>query len=259
MSGLLYQEIFQNKLTSPNLLGVSSGAALGAAVAIILGLHSILVSTFAFAFGIITVVVTILIARLFKNGSITLILSGVIVGGFMSALLSFVKYFADPTTTLTSITYWLMGSFENTTIETVYIMLPIVVITSVVLIVLSWQINIVALGEEEAQTKGLNYRAYKYSIITIATLLTSLAVAFSGTVSWVGLVVPHIVRLISGRDARKSIPLCITFGGIFMIVVDMISRSFTKAEIPLSAVTGVLGTIIFITILIVKRKEKSET
>ena len=259
VSGLLYQEIFQNKLTSPNLLGVSSGAALGAAVAIILGLHSILVSTFAFALGIITVVVTILIARLFKNGSITLILSGVIVGGFMSALLSFVKYFADPTTTLTSITYWLMGSFENTTIETVYIMLPLVVITSVVLIVLSWHINIVALGEEEAQTKGLNYRAYKYSIITIATLLTSLAVAFSGTVSWVGLVVPHIVRLISGRDARKSIPLCITFGGIFMIVVDMISRSFTKAEIPLSAVTGVLGTIIFITILIVKRKEKSET
>ena len=186
-------------------------------------------------------------------------MSGVIVGGFMSALLSFVKYFADPTTTLTSITYWLMGSFENTTIETVYIMLPIVVITSVVLIVLSWQINIVALGEEEAQTKGLNYRAYKYSIITIATLLTSLAVAFSGTVSWVGLVVPHIVRLISGRDARKSIPLCITFGGIFMIVVDMISRSFTKSEIPLSAVTGVLGTIIFITILIVKREEKSET
>ena len=259
LSGLLYQEIFQNKLTSPDLLGVSSGAALGAAIAITLGLSSIFVSVFAFLLGIATVVITILISKLFKNGSsITLILAGIIVGGFMSAALSLVKYFADPTTTLASITYWLMGSFENSTMKIVYVMLPIVVVSCVVLLVLSWRINIVALGQEEAQTKGINYKLYRYLIIGIATLLTACAVAFNGTISWVGLVIPHIVRLISGRDTRRSIPLCITFGGLFMIIVDIISRTFTKSEIPLSAITGLLGTVIFVVILLSKRREYNE-
>lgn len=259
LSGLLYQEIFQNKLTSPDLLGVSSGAALGAAVAITLGLSSIFVSVFAFLLGIATVVITILISKLFKNGSsLTLILAGIIVGGFMSAALSLVKYFADPTTTLASITYWLMGSFENSTMKIVYVMLPIVVVSCVVLLVLSWRINIVALGQEEAQTKGINYKLYRYLIIGIATLLTACAVAFNGTISWVGLVIPHIVRLISGRDTRRSIPLCITFGGLFMIIVDIISRTFTKSEIPLSAITGLLGTVIFVVILLSKRMEYNE-
>lgn len=259
LSGLLYQEIFQNKLTSPDLLGVSSGAALGAAIAITLGLSSIFVSVFAFLLGIGTVVITILISKLFKNGtSITLILAGIIVGGFMSAALSLVKYFADPTTTLATITYWLMGSFENSTMKIVYVMLPIVVASCVVLLVLAWRINIVALGQEEAQTKGINYKLYRYLIIGLATLLTACAVAFNGTISWVGLVIPHIVRLISGRDTRRSIPLCITFGGLFMIIVDIISRTFTKSEIPLSAITGLLGTVIFVVILLSKRREYNE-
>ena len=259
LSGLLYQEIFQNKLTSPDLLGVSSGAALGAAIAITLGLSSIFVSVFAFLFGVATVLITILISKLFKNGSsVTLILAGIIVGGFMSAALSLVKYFADPTTTLATITYWLMGSFENSTMKIVYVMLSIVAISSVVLIILAWRINIVALGQEEAQTKGINYKLYRYLIIGIATLLTACAVAFNGTISWVGLVIPHIVRLISGRNTRRSIPLCITFGGLFMIIVDIISRTFTKSEIPLSAITGLLGTVIFVVILLSKRREYNE-
>lgn len=256
LSGLLYQEIFQNKLTSPDLLGVSSGAAVGAAIAIILGLSSIFISLFAFIMGIATVLVTIAISKLFKNGSsITLILAGIIVGGFMSALLSMVKYFADPTTTLATITYWLMGSFENSTMPIVYVMAPVVILSALVLISLSWRINVVALGEEEAQTKGINYKLYRYLVIGISTLLTAIAVAFNGTISWVGLVIPHIVRLITGRDTRRSIPLCITIGGIFMIIVDILSRTFTLSEIPLSAVTGLIGTIIFVSILLAKRRE----
>lgn len=259
LSGLLYQEIFQNKLTSPDLLGVSSGSAVGAAIAIILGLSAVTVSIFAFVMGIATVIITILISKLFKNGSsITLILAGIIVGGFMSAALSMVKYFADPTTTLATITYWLMGSFENSTMKIVYVMLPIVVISCMVLLILSWRINVVALGEEEAQTKGINYKVYRYLLIGIATLLTAITVAFNGTISWIGLVIPHVVRLISGRDTRRSIPLCITFGGVFMIIVDILSRTFTKSEIPLSAVTGLLGTVIFVTTLISKRRDYNE-
>ncbi len=255
ISGLLYQEIFQNKLTSPDLLGVSSGASVGAALAIVLGLSSIFVSLFAFVFGVLTVILTILIGKLFKNGSsITLVLAGIIIGGFMSACLSMIKYFADPTTTLVQITYWLMGSFENAKMEYVYILGPIVVVCCVALLLLSWRINIIALGREEAKSRGLNYDVYRMIIIGIATLLTAVSVAFSGTISWIGLVIPHVVRLISGRDTRRSIPLCITFGGVFMTITDILSRSFTQSEIPLSAVTGLFGTVVFAIILIVRRK-----
>jgi len=256
VSGLLYQEIFRNKLTSPDLLGVSSGAAVGASLAIILGLGSAFVSIFAFIAGVGTVLLTLLLAKLFRNGSsITLVLAGIIVGGFMSALLSIIKFLADPMTTLASITYWLMGSFENSTVNSVWILLPVVVVCCGVLVTLSWRINIVAMGREQAQTKGINYNVYRILIIGIATLLTATAVSFSGTIGWIGLVIPHVVRTLFGRDTRRTIPLCITFGGVFMIMVDIFSRSFTNQEIPLSAVTGVIGTIIFVVILIAKRRE----
>ena len=133
--------------------------------------------------------------------------------------------------------------------------MPTVAICCVVLIVLSWRINIVAMGKEQAQTKGINYGVYRILIIGIATLLTATAVSFSGTIGWIGLVIPHVVRTIVGRDTRRTIPLCITFGGVFMIAVDILSRSFTNQEIPLSAVTGVIGTIIFVIILIMRRRD----
>lgn len=256
ISGLLYQEIFQNKLVSPDLLGVSSGSAVGAAVAILLGFSSAIISLLSFCLGIVTVLITLILSRQFKNGkSLTLILAGIIVGGFMSAALSMIKYFADPTTTLSTITYWLMGSFENSVMNNVYILLPIVLSCCVVLITISWRINIVALGQEEAQTKGINYKFYQLLIIGIATLLTASTVAFSGTISWIGLVVPHLVRLIVDRDTRRTIPLCITFGGVFMMLVDIFSRTFTSQELPISAVTGLFGTVIFVIILFIRRRD----
>ena len=259
LSGLLYQETFQNKLTSPDLLGVSNGAGVGAAIAIVCGLSSGFISLFAFITGLVTVLLTVLVSKMFRNGSSTiLLLSGIIIGGLMSSLLALVKYFAGDEVKLASITYWLMGSFQNATMNSVYILLPIVLICTIFLLIISWRINIVALGREEAQTKGLNYTFYRYLIIAIATLLTASTVAFSGTISWIGLVIPHIVRLLVGRNTKKTIPLCITFGGVFMIVVDILSRTFTSEEIPLSAVTGLFGTLIFIGILIMKRREYYE-
>ena len=256
VSGLLYQEIFQNKLVSPDLLGVSSGSAVGAAVAILLGFSAAVISLLSFCFGVVTVLITLILSRQFKNGkSLTLILAGIIVGGFMSAALSMIKYFADPTTTLSTITYWLMGSFENSIMKNVYILLPIVLACCIILITISWRINVVALGQEEAQTKGINYKFYQLLIIGIATLLTASSVAFSGTISWIGLVVPHLVRLIVGRDTRRTIPLCITFGGIFMMLVDIFSRTFTSQELPVSAVTGLFGTVIFVIILLIRRRD----
>ena len=259
LSGLLYQETFRNKLVSPDLLGVSTGASVGAAFAIVLGLSSALISVFAFLMGIITVFITVMVSKLFKNGSSTiLLLSGIIVGGFMSAILSLIKYFSIDITTLASITYWLMGSFESADMKRDYILMSVVAICTIVLLLISHPINLVNQGKAEAQTKGINYTFYRYLIIIIATLLTAISVCFCGTISWIGLVIPHIVRLLAGRDAKRTIPLCITFGGTFIIVVDVLSRSFTDSEIPLSAVTGLLGTLIFVAILIIKRRKLNE-
>jgi len=256
LSGLLYQETFKNKLVSPDLLGVSTGASVGASLAIVLGLSSLFISVFAFLVGVATVMITVLIARLFKNGSsTTLLLSGVIVGGFMSAILSTIKYFADPQTTLASITYWLMGSFENATMSQSYILIGVVGICSIILIVISFRIYLVALGRQAAQTKGINYTFYRYLIIGIATLLTAISVCFCGTVSWIGLVIPHIVRLMVGHNTKRTIPLCITFGGLFMIITDILSRTFMDSELPLSAVTGIFGTVVFVIILIIRRRD----
>lgn len=259
LSGLLYQETFRNKLVSPDLLGVSTGASVGAALAIVLGLSSAFISIFAFLAGVATVVITLLISKIFRNGSSTiLLLSGIIVGGFMSAILSMIKYFADPETTLASITYWLMGSFEDATMSQVYILGGVVIVCVIVLLLIAHPINIIALGKEDAQTKGINYNFYRYLIIGISTLLTAISVCFCGTISWIGLVIPHIVRLIVGHDAKRTIPLCITFGGVFMILTDILSRTFTDSEIPLSAVTGLFGTVVFVVILIIRRRKLHE-
>ena len=143
-----------------------------------------------------------------------------------------------------------MGSFENTTMSNVWILLPIIGICVVVLLILSWRIGIIGLGKEEAQTKGIPYNFYKILLIGIATLMTAACVSFCGTISWVGLVIPHIVRLLVGNNTRDTLPITITFGGSFMILTDILSRSFTDSEIPISAITGIIGTVIFVVILL---------
>lgn len=255
LSGLLYQETFRNKLVSPDLLGVSTGASVGAAFAIVLGLSSALISVFAFLIGLLTVFITVMVSKLFRNGSSTiLLLSGIIVGGFMSAVLSLIKYFSNDITTLASITYWLMGSFESATLERDYILMVVISVCVIILLLISHPINLVNQGKAEAQTKGINYTFYRGLIIVVSTILTAISVCFCGTISWIGLVIPHIVRLLAGRDAKRTVPLCVTFGASFMILVDILSRSFTDSEIPLSAVTGLIGTLIFVVILFVKRR-----
>ena len=135
----------------------------------------------------------------------------------------------------------------------------VVAVCVITLLLITHPINLVAQGKAEAQTKGADYVFYRALIIVISTILTAISVCFCGAISWVGLVVPHIVRLLAGRDAKRTIPLCITFGGTFMLLVDILSRTFTDSEIPLSAVTGILGAIIFVIILIIKRRKLNET
>ena len=259
LSGLVYQEIFNNKLVSPDLLGVSSGASVGAAFAIVIGFTGAIVSAFSFIFGFITVFLTLSLTKLFKSRSaVFLLLAGVIIGGFMSSATGLFKYLATSDRQLAEITFWLLGSFASTTMTNVLVLLPVVVICTIVLIILRWRINILALGRNEAESLGVNYRLLRFIVIICATLLTASTVAISGIIGWIGLIVPHISRLIVGRNTKKTIPLTILVGAIFMLVVDIISRSFTSTEIPLSVVTGFLGTPIFIVILFVRRGIVSE-
>lgn len=258
IAGFLYQELFQNKLISPNILGVSSGASVGAAIAIVLGLSSILVCLLSFLFGLITIFLTLLFATIFKNRvKLNLLLSGVIVSGLMISLLSFIKYSISNLTILADIIYWLMGSFAHVTMTNVWIMLPIVLICLMITLVISWRINIICLGRSQTLIKGINYDIYKYLIIGISTLLTSVTVASCGTIAWIGLIVPHIVRIIVKKNGKQTFWLCITFGGGLMILTDILSRSFTSSEIPLSAITSLFGIIAFVLIVVSRRKKIS--
>lgn len=254
VSGLIYQEVFQNKLVSPDFLGVSSGAGVGACLAIIIGITGIGICFFSFGFGILAMILTLLLSKSFRNNSPTiLLLSGIIVSGLMDALISFIKFLADSDNQLGEITYWLLGSFSKVTIKEVYFIFPIVSVCIIILFLIRWRINIVSLGKDAAENKGINYNIYMLLIIIVITILTSVSVSFCGIVGWIGLVVPQIVRLLVGRNTVKSMPLTILVGAIFMIICDIVSRTFTFSEIPLSAVTGFLGTPIFIVLLFIKR------
>ena len=254
ISGLVYQEIFNNKLVSPDLLGVSSGASVGAAFAIVLGYTGLVISLFSFTLGLITVFLTLIVTKIFKSSSsVYLLLAGVIIGGFMSSATGLFKYLASSDRQLSEITFWLLGSFSSVTYDSVLILLPIVLFGVITLFLLRWKINILALGQEEATSVGINYKALRLVVIICATLLTAGTVAITGVIGWIGLVIPHISRILVGRNTKRTIPLTIVIGACFMIIVDVISRSFTSTEIPLSVVTGFLGTPLFLVILYTKR------
>lgn len=256
LSGLIYQETFQNRLVSPDILGVSSGSSVGIALGLLLSLPIMITSFLGFIFGLISMITTLMLARIFKNKSSTiLILSGVIVSGFMTAILSIIKTSANTDTVLPAITFWLLGSFDKTIMTDNLIIAPIIIVCSIILIVIRWKINIVSLGEEEAITKGVNYKKYRLIIVMTATLMTAISVAFSGVIGWIGLVIPHMVRLSIGRNTKYTIPLSITFGASFMVISDILSRSIFQAEIPLSAITGIIGVPIFILLLAFSQNE----
>ena len=256
MSGAAYQGIFKNPLVSPDFLGVSSGACIGAAVAILLGLSAGSISAFAFAFGIAAVLITVAIPAIMGNRSnVMLVLSGIIVGTAMSSVLGFIKYIADPNTQLASITYWTMGSFSYITLAELLAILPIILIPGVVLILMAWWIDVLSMGEDEARALGARVGLIRGITIICATLLTAAAVCIAGSISWVGLIVPHFGRMAVGPSNRRLLPMCALLGGLFMLAVDTLTRTIGTTEMPVSILTGVLGAPIFCWLLFRQRRE----
>ena len=254
ISGTAFQAIFHNPLVSPDLLGVSNGAAAGAALAIILGAHTAGIQFSAFIGGLLAVTAAITIQRLLHTrGSLTLVLAGIIISGFMQAIIGLLKYVADPDQQLPSITYWQLGSLEKVTLTNLGLNLPTLLLAGIVLYALRWRLNLLSLNPLEATTLGANLRLEQGIVILCATILTASAVCLSGTIGWIGLVIPHAARLVSGQNNAKSLPLAAIFGAIFLLLLDSLARTVSAGEIPLGILTGFIGTPLFVWLLLKKR------
>lgn len=258
LSGAVYQSVFRNPLVSPDLLGVSSGAAVGAAGAILLGAGLITRQLFAFIGGMTAVLITSLVPRILRNRSnMMLVLSGIIVGGFLSSVLAIMKFVAEEQTELSSIVFWQMGSLSSILGRELLAILPIFLICSSLLLLLSWRINILAFGDLEARTLGVNVRQVRSIVIICASLLTASAVSISGTIGWIGLVVPHLGRLVVGSDNTRTMPLAILIGALFMLLIDTLARTVSNVEVPLSILTGFVGAPLY-AFLLYKQKTRLE-
>lgn len=251
LAGASYQGVFRNPLVSPDLLGVSNGACVGAALSILLGLGYIGNVVFAFAGGIIAVTITVLFPTLINQKStIALVLSGVIVGGFFSSILGLLKYLADPDTELAEITYWQLGSLSKIKIDSLIVILPIMLVSGIIIYLFRWRINVISLGDRESKMLGINLQKERGLLILASTLLTASAICISGTIGWIGLIMPHLARMIVGQDNKKVIPVSAILSSIFLVVVDTAARNLTGAEIPLGIITGFIGTPFFAFVLL---------
>jgi iron complex transport system permease protein len=246
IAGAAYQGLFKNPLVSPDILGVASGAGFGAALAILLSWNMAMIQLSAFGFGILAVTITYLLSRFYRTTpTLILVLSGIIVAAFFSALISLTKYVADPYEKLPAITFWLMGSLASVRYSDIVMVVPLFLIATAVLLLIRWRINLLAVGDDEARALGINTKRMAQVIILCSTLITASVVCIAGIIGWVGLVVPHLGRMLVGPDYTKLLPVCLLLGACYMLIIDMIARMLTSAEIPLGILTAIIGAPFF--------------
>jgi iron complex transport system permease protein len=248
VSGASFQGMFRNPLVSANILGVTSGAGFGAALAIIMfDGQTFFIYLFAFAFGLLAVILSYLIGTTYKaTPTVMLVLGGVVVSSIFSALISLLKYIADPFDQLPSIVFWLMGSLASARFTDIVIAAIPMLIGVVGLLLMRWRLNVLSLGDIEARALGLNVFIAKSLAIFFATLATAGAVCVSGVIGWVGLVIPHIGRMLVGNNNEALIPVTISLGAGYLVIVDNIARTLTGSEIPLGILTSLIGGPFFI-------------
>ena len=255
-AGTVYQGLFRNPLVSPDILGVSTGAGLGAVTAIFFSLPVIAIQGFAFVGGAITVTLVYLVANAVRNHepTLVLVLSGVVIGALAGACISLLKILADPYDQLPAITFWLLGSLAGIRTSDLASALPAVLIGLIPLVLLRWRMNLMALGDEEAATLGIDPRRLRLLFVAAATLMTASVVAISGVIGWVGLVMPHIARLVVGPNFNRLLPAAMLMGAGYLLVVDTIARTLAETEIPLGVLTAFLGAPVFVWLLATGRR-----
>lgn len=249
-AGASFQALFSNPLATPDTLGCANGASFGAALGILLGLNALGIQISALIFGILAVVFVFVFTRYrHANQIMMIILGGMVVSSLFSALVSLIKYVADPNDVLPVITFWLMGSFSNSTIRSLYTGVPMIVLGMVVLYLMRYRMNALSLKEEEAASLGINVRQNRMIVIVASSLITASVVSMCGVVGWVGLLIPHVSRMLFGNNHTKVIPGCIVFGALFMLIIDTIARCMYQAEIPVSILTAIIGAPVFLLLL----------
>ena len=260
IAGITYQCVFRNILVSQDVLGVSTGACTGAAIAIVLDLSAYYIQGLSFIMGLLSVVVVFLLARAIKTEkTLSLILSGILVSGLMASVLGYIKYMADPETHLQSIIFWTMGDLSSISMAQIsQVVIPMVI--CILLIYLNrWKLNFFCYSDGEATNLGFNIKLYRIIFLMAATILVSTAVSISGSIGWIGLVIPQLVRTIVGTDNSDTVGLSFIMGANFLLLMDVINRLISAAELPISILTGLIGTPIFVICLLLKQRGEKLT
>ena len=248
VSGASLQAIFRNPLVFEFSLGISYGAAFGAALSLVFLGRKVPAQAAAFVFAVIAVLAVLFIAGKSASQVVSVLLSGIIVSALFQALLSLVEFFANPYA-LQSLIFWLMGSLGQATWGDLAVSLPVIGAAVTALILLRWRLNVLSLGDDEARAMGIDVRREKVLVIGLAALATAAATAVTGVISWLGLIVPHLVRMAVGADNRKVVPLSAAYGASLLLVADTIVRSAASFEIPIGILTSVVGIPFFIVLL----------
>jgi iron complex transport system permease protein len=255
-AGAAYQTTFRNPLVSPDILGVSAGAGFGGALGLLLGLPTLGVEVLAFAGGLVAVGLAVGAGRLLGgNSTIILVLAGVVIASVFMALISVSEYLANPTNTLPEITFWLLGGLANQTLGDLLIPAVIIAASAAALFAVRWPVTVLAAGEEEAQSLGINRGAIWTIVVVGSTLITATTVSIAGIIGWVGLLVPHIARFFVGPRFGRLLIASLLVGAIFVVVVDDVARSFSAAEIPLGILTALVGAPFFLLVLARARRQ----
>lgn len=250
-AGAAYQGMFKNPLVSPDILGASAGAGFGAALGIYFSFSVVGIQLMAFLGGIVAVALTYSISiRIKHDPMLALVLSGIMIGSLFTAAISCIKYIADPYDKLPTITFWLMGSLASINQRDVYMVLIPILLGGGLLYLLRWRLNVMAMGEEEASVLGVNTKLMKTIVIICCTLMTAAAVSISGMIGWVGLVIPHLARMIVGPNYQVLLPASILLGGSYLLLVDDLARLLASMELPLGILTALIGVPFFLYLLL---------
>lgn len=258
VSGVVYQGMFKNPLVSPDILGVSAGSAFGAALAIFLSFDPAIIQLFAFLFGLLGVIFVYLMSTKIRDDPVmSLVIIGVVVSSLFTSLTSFIKYVADANDKLPTITFWLMGSISSITSRDIKTIILPILFGIIPLYFLRWELNVLTLGEDEAKTIGLDTSLIRKIVIICSTLMTAASVSVSGIIGWIGLVIPHLSRMVVGPDYRVLLPVTILLGSSYLLLIDNIARTLTTVEIPLGILTSLIGAPFFIILLFNKKGDKN--
>lgn len=259
IAGVAYQGLFKNPMVSPDILGASSGAGYGAAIAILLSFGSSGIQISAFLFGLAAVLITIIISKCVarsNNNILALVLTGMVVNTLFSSFISITKYLADTDDKLPAITFWLMGGLSSVSLKDLLIMIFPFLVGIIPLLLIRWKLNVLSFGEEEAQGMGVDTRKIRALTIFCSTLLTASAVSIGGMIGWIGLIIPHIARLIVGPNYKVLLPASALIGGIFLLIVDDVARCLLSIEIPIGILTSIIGAPFFLYLLFKERRQK---